>query len=67
MPYNPYIFFQNSPFPYINPINWNELVKKLKCGMLCVHLYDKYLLEGKHSIPDISEKHLLLSSPELKS
>ena len=25
-----------------------------------------YLLEGKHSILDISEKHLLFSSPELK-
>ena len=38
MPYNPYIFVQNSPFPYSNPINENELVKKLKCGILCVHV-----------------------------
>ena len=38
MPYNPYIFVQNSTFPYINAINKNELVKKLKCGILCVHV-----------------------------
>ena len=34
MPYNLYIFVQNCPFPYINYINQNELVKKLKCGLM---------------------------------
>ena len=29
MPYDPYIFVQNGTFPYIYPINKNELVKKL--------------------------------------
>ena len=38
MPYNPYIFVQTSSFPDINPINKNEFVKKLKCGILCVHV-----------------------------
>ena len=38
MPYNPYIFVQNSPSPNINTINQNEMVKKLKYGILCVHV-----------------------------